>query len=172
MRKSNMMQDLHPRHVVAVTGIVTDGLGRILLVKGHWRGWEPPGGQVEPGEDLVAGLKREIREESGVEVEVGRLVGIYSNLGRAEEGIPEQVVLTFSCEWVNGEACAGEKCSEAGRRRGRPIPGVQDPSLRGTARREVLGRSRTRSLSGMNRHEPSRGCGADLGFRPATLVTK
>ena len=108
------MQDRYPRHVVAVTGIVTDGLGRILLVKGHWRGWEPPGGQVEHGEDLVAALKREIREESSVKVEVGRLVGIYSNLGRVEEGIPEQVVLTFSCEWVNGEACAGEECSEAG----------------------------------------------------------
>lgn len=54
------------------------------------------------------------REESGVEVEVGRLVGVYSNLGRPEEGVPEQVVLAFSCEWVRGEPCAGDECTEAG----------------------------------------------------------
>lgn len=32
----------HPHHVVAVTGIVTDGGDRVLLVKGDRRGWEPP----------------------------------------------------------------------------------------------------------------------------------
>ena len=76
------MTDRHPRHVVAVTGIVTDGGGRVLLVKGERRGWEPPGGQVELGEDLFAALRREVREEAGVEVEVGGLSSVNSNLGR------------------------------------------------------------------------------------------
>ena len=67
-------------------GIVTDGRGRLLLVRGERRGWEPPGDQVELGEDLPAALRREVREESGCEIEVGRLVGVYSNLGRPDRG--------------------------------------------------------------------------------------
>ena len=107
-------QDTHPRHIVAVSGIVTDSRGRILLVKGDRRGWEPPGGQVELGEDLVEALKREILEESGVEVEAVRLVGVYSNLGRPERGLAEQVNFAFRCVAVGGDPCAGDECMEAG----------------------------------------------------------
>ena len=96
-----------------MTGVVTDGNGRVLLVKGNRRGWEPPGGQVELGEDLVTALRREVREEGGCEVEVGGLVCVHSNLGRPEKGVPEQVVLTFRCRWVGGEPRAGEECSDA-----------------------------------------------------------
>lgn len=110
----NSFQDTYPRHIVAVSGIVTDSRGRILLVKGDRRGWEPPGGQVELGEDLVDALKREILEESGVEVEAVKLVGVYSNLGRPERGLAEQVNFAFRCVWVGGEPCAGDECTEAG----------------------------------------------------------
>jgi 8-oxo-dGTP diphosphatase len=106
--------DRHPRHVVAVTGIVIDGGNRVLLVEGNRRGWEPPGGQVELGEDLFAALKREVREEAGCEVEVGGLLSVNSNLGRPERGVPEMVVLAFTCEWVGGEPCAGDECIDAG----------------------------------------------------------
>jgi 8-oxo-dGTP diphosphatase len=106
--------DRHPHHVVAVTGIVTDSGDRVLLVKGDRRGWEPPGGQVKLGEDLFMALKREVREESGCEVEVGGLFSVNSNLGRPERGVPEMVVLSFSCRWVSGEPCAGDECVDAG----------------------------------------------------------
>lgn len=69
---------------------------------------------MEHGEDLVAALVREVREESGCEVEVGGLLGVYSNLGRPEGGVPEQVHLVFACEWVRGEPRAGGECLEAG----------------------------------------------------------
>ena len=98
-----------PRHIVAVMGLVTDPAGRVLLVRAGRRGWEPPGGQVEQGEDLIAALKREIREESGCEVEVGKLVGVYSNVGA-----PPKLMLTFLCAFARGEVCAGEECAEAG----------------------------------------------------------
>ena len=107
-------QDPYPRHIVAVSGVVTDPHGRVLLVQGERRGWEPPGGQVELGEDLLEALTREIREESGVEIEVVRLVGVYSNLGRPERALAEQVNFAFSCRWVGGEPCAGDECTEAG----------------------------------------------------------
>jgi 8-oxo-dGTP diphosphatase len=101
--------DEAPRHIVAVMGLVADGAGRILLVRGERRGWEPPGGQVERGEDLVGALRREVAEESGCQVEVGRLVGVYSNTGPL--GI---VMFTFLCEHVGGEPRAGHECLDAG----------------------------------------------------------
>jgi 8-oxo-dGTP diphosphatase len=110
----SQFEDGFPRHIVAAMGVVTDAEGRVLLVKGDRRGWEPPGGQVELGEDLTAALKREVREESGCEIEVGRLVGVYSNLGRPERGVPEQINFSFSCRWADGEPRAGDECVEAG----------------------------------------------------------
>ena len=69
---------------------------------------------MELGEDLLAALKREVREEAGVEVEVGELSSLNSNLGRPERGVPEMVVLAFTCEWTGGEPCAGDECIDAG----------------------------------------------------------
>jgi 8-oxo-dGTP diphosphatase len=68
----------HPRHIVCVSAFVRDTQDRLLLVESPRRGWEPPGGQVEQGEDLATALRREVEEESGIVVEVGRVVGIYS----------------------------------------------------------------------------------------------
>jgi A/G-specific adenine glycosylase len=39
--------------------------------------WEFPGGKIEPGESHAQGLRREIREELGAEIEVGELIGVY-----------------------------------------------------------------------------------------------
>ncbi len=90
-------------------GLVEDAEARLLLVRTERRGWEPPGGQVELGEDLVTALRREIREESGCEVEVGALVGIYSNTGP-----PEKVMFTFRCRYTEGRVSGGDECLEAG----------------------------------------------------------
>jgi 8-oxo-dGTP diphosphatase len=90
-------------------GVVSDAVGRILLVRTPHRGWEPPGGQVERGEDLLAALAREIAEESGCQVEPGRLVGVYANVGPL--GI---VMFTFLCQHTGGELCAGHECLDAG----------------------------------------------------------
>jgi len=58
-------------HVVAAA--VLDGAGRVLIAqrppgKHLAGGWEFPGGKLEPGEDRVAGLARELREEIGIAI--------------------------------------------------------------------------------------------------------
>jgi 8-oxo-dGTP diphosphatase len=62
-----------------VGAIIKDDLGRLLLIKrGHAPGiglWSLPGGRIEPGETDAEALVREVREETGLEVEAGHLLG-------------------------------------------------------------------------------------------------
>jgi len=62
-----------------VGAIVADGRGRLLMIKcGHEPGaglWSIPGGRIEPGETDAEAVVREMIEETGLAVEVGRLIG-------------------------------------------------------------------------------------------------
>ena len=65
--------------IPCVGAVVTDGQGRLLMIKrGHEPGaglWSVPGGRIEPGETDTEALVREMFEETGLVVEVGRLIG-------------------------------------------------------------------------------------------------
>ena len=93
-------------HLVSVAAMVHDGKGKILLVNSPWRGWEYPGGLIEPGESFEQALRREIREESGVEVEIERFVGICKNLER------NIVNIDFVCRYVGGDLRTSEESTE------------------------------------------------------------
>jgi 8-oxo-dGTP diphosphatase len=71
-------------HSVSVAGVITDDHGRALLIqrRDNHR-WEPPGGVLELGETIPDGLRREVREETGLEVEPVTLTGVYKNMKRA-----------------------------------------------------------------------------------------
>lgn len=93
-------------HLVSVAGLVTNEEGNILLVKSPWRGWEYPGGLIEPGETFQEALHREIREEAGVEVEIERFVGICKNVEK------DIVNIDFTCRYVSGELTTSEESTE------------------------------------------------------------
>ncbi len=93
-------------HLVSVAAMVRNDRGQILLVKSPWRGWEYPGGLIEPGESFVAALRREIFEEAGVTVEIERFVGICKNV---EKNI---VNIDFVCRYVSGELTTSEESTE------------------------------------------------------------
>ncbi len=68
-------------HYVVTAGVIRWD-GRVLIARRPANGllggmWEFPGGKQQPGEDLPACLQRELREELGVETEVGKLLGVY-----------------------------------------------------------------------------------------------
>ncbi len=64
---------------VGAAAIILDEAGRVLMVHhsyGHLN-WEIPGGGSEPGESSIDTAVREVREETGLEVEVERMTGVY-----------------------------------------------------------------------------------------------
>jgi 8-oxo-dGTP diphosphatase len=65
--------------ISCVGGVISDAAGRLLLIKrGHAPGaglWSLPGGRVEPGETDAEALVREMREETGLIVQAGPLIG-------------------------------------------------------------------------------------------------
>ena len=97
---------MEANHLVSVAAMVHNDRGEILLVNSPWRGWEYPGGLIEPGETFEAALRREIREEAGVEVEIERFVGICKNVKR------DIVNIDFVCRYVGGELTTSEESTE------------------------------------------------------------
>lgn len=70
-----------PKHILSVSGYITNQDGDVLLVRNDHRydTYEMPGGQVEEGETLEEAIHREVREETGVEITLSGITGIYQN---------------------------------------------------------------------------------------------
>lgn len=92
-----------------VAGIVFNAREEVLL---HYRsaegGWAPPSGAVEPGEDVKSALKRELREETSLDVSIVRLAGLYSDpqfqIVRPKGEAPIHFVTAlFTCRVNEGE---------------------------------------------------------------------
>ncbi len=71
------------QHSVSVAAAIVDEHDRVLVMQRRDNGhWEAPGGVLEVDESIIDGLKREVFEETGVEIEPLRLTGIYKNMSR------------------------------------------------------------------------------------------
>lgn len=99
-----------PRHSVSVAAAIFDESGdNVLLIKRRDNGnWEPPGGVLELGESIEDGLRREVREETGAEIEVGPLTGIYKNMAQGIVALVFPAVATTSPASASSEAIAIE----------------------------------------------------------------
>ncbi len=105
------------RPLVGVGGVVISN-GRALLIR---RGgpplegqWSIPGGMLEVGETLLEGVRRELLEETGVEVRVGELVDVFERINLDGDGKTRYhfVVLDYLCEAMRGEARAGSDVTD------------------------------------------------------------
>ena len=98
--------------LVGVAAAVFDGAGRVLLVQ---RGrppragsWGLPGGLLDLGERLADGAVREVREESGIDIRIGGIAGVFEPITRDDAGEIEYhyVVVDFWASYVSGVATA------------------------------------------------------------------
>ncbi len=105
---------------VGVGAIIIDKQGCLFLARRgpkakNERGlWEFPGGSVEFGETLAQALQREIQEEYGIEISVGKLVDVVDHILPQEH--QHWVSPTFICEITTGVPSIREpeKCTEIG----------------------------------------------------------
>lgn len=112
------------RPVMGVGGVIVDR-GRTVLIR---RGTEPllgqwsiPGGTIEIGETLEEAVRRELREETGLEVRVLELIELFDRIYMENDASPSPdrkkpryhyVIADYLCELVSGEPRAGSDVTD------------------------------------------------------------
>jgi mutator protein MutT len=105
------------RPIIGIGGVVISD-GCVLLARRSrppLQGqWSIPGGILEVGETLIEGVRRELAEETGIEVRVRNLIDVFERIDRDPSGKMHYhfVVLDYLCEAVQGNARAGSDVSE------------------------------------------------------------
>jgi 8-oxo-dGTP pyrophosphatase MutT (NUDIX family) len=103
--------------VPSVTAIVRNDAGELLLVhKTDNNLWALPGGGVDPGESVTMAVVREVKEETGIDVEVDDLVGVYTNprhvMAYDDGEVRQQFSLCFRGRPVGGQLGTSSETKE------------------------------------------------------------
>ena len=97
--------------MIAVGALVVRGEKVLLARRGqppHYGKWTLPGGVVRLGEQLAEAVRREVREECGIEVAVGGEVEVVERIFSEGDAAPtyHYVILDYAARWVRGEIVA------------------------------------------------------------------
>ncbi|WP_298721509.1 NUDIX hydrolase [uncultured Ferrovibrio sp.] len=104
----------YPTQPLVGLGAIVWKDGKVLLVQ---RGrppragiWSLPGGAQHLGETVAEGIRRELREETGVEIELLGLVEVIDAMHRDADGrlLYHYTIVDYAARWVSGEAVAGD----------------------------------------------------------------
>ncbi len=103
--------------VPAVTAVVSDEEGRLLMIRRVDNDlWALPGGAVEIGESVSSAVVREVHEETGIDVEVTGLVGVYSDpkhvIAYDDGEVRQQFSLCFRARPIGGALRGSSESSE------------------------------------------------------------
>jgi len=107
--------------MIGVGAIVEDAAGRILLVKhvpqrgGFWQGkWICPGGKLELGETIEDGIKREVREETQLEIDLIKPLPAFDTIVRSNGDVALHVVyIDYLARVTGGSLKVGDDIGEA-----------------------------------------------------------
>ncbi|HOX96778.1 MAG TPA: NUDIX domain-containing protein [bacterium] len=92
---------------IGVFALIKDEQNRVLLALRTDRNWwNLPGGSLEAGEAPWEGVVREVREETGLDVSVQRLLGVYSKIDKND------LVLSFECQVLGGELTLNDEAAD------------------------------------------------------------
>ena len=121
----------YPKHPLVGVGALLFRRDRILMAQ---RGKEPlkgwwslPGGALETGESLADAVRREVREETGLEIRPLGVLEIFERIMRDAHGEPEYhyVLIDYVCRVTGGELCAGDDVCAVDWVRRRDLPALR-----------------------------------------------
>ena len=92
---------------IGVLGIIRDEQNRVLLcLRTDYDMWNLPGGGLEKGESPWGGVIREVKEETGFDVEIIRICGIYAKPNK------DEIVFNFECKITGGKATINDEAKD------------------------------------------------------------
>jgi ADP-ribose pyrophosphatase YjhB (NUDIX family) len=105
------------RIIPATSAIVLNDAGEILLQeRSDNNSWALPGGMMNPGESVAQCVIREVKEETGLDVEPEYIVGVYSNpahiVAYSDGEVRQQFSICFFCTLLNGEIKISDESSK------------------------------------------------------------
>jgi 8-oxo-dGTP diphosphatase len=139
-----VMTETKPRRehpIVGVGAVIFNGAGEVLLIRRGkpplHREWSIPGGSVEHGEKLTDALTREVREETGLEIEIVGLIDVLDAIIPDPVGqrTLHYVLIDYASHATGGELKAGSDATDAA---WVPVARLDDYSLWSETRRVIL----------------------------------
>jgi ADP-ribose pyrophosphatase YjhB (NUDIX family) len=105
--------------VPGASAVITNDKGQILLHRRRDNArWALPGGVMDIGESIAQTTVREVREETGLDVEPEYIIGVYSDPGHVfayDDGeVRQQFSICFACRIIGGQLQASDESHEVG----------------------------------------------------------